>query len=200
VNREAREYWRQQRRLNAGYRPPWSRGMELTTTLIGLMVVGWAVQQFMPGILFFVAGLPGGALLAVILSTILPGSFLGLIFAGIFVWILGNQLEGSIESWQYLLVFFGGGAVGNALSGLVSGSLGFSQSFAMFALAGAYAVLLARWAGRGPTMQWVLVLLLLNVLFTGLNPAALAGMAGGFAAGAGILYGSQSRPRRRRWP
>jgi hypothetical protein len=201
MDREAREYWRQQRRLNLRNRSLYSSGdVSLTYVLLGLLVAGWLLQQFLPGMLALLLALPGAPIIGALLSTILPGGFLGLVFEGVFVWLLGMQIEGSVTRGQYLLVFFVGGAVGAVLAGLLVGAVGLSGSFSAFALAGAYTILMAAWAGRGPALQWVVLLLLLNIVLTGFNIAAIVGMLGAFGAGAGIVYLSRMPRRFRRWP
>ena len=146
-------------------------------TLIGLVVPGWS---------FAVAAVPGGRLLLILLSAVTPGSLLGLVFAALFVWLLGSELEGSLTRGQYLLVFFASGVVGALLGGAVDG-FGLGGSVAAFGLAGAYAFLMARSHGQGASLQWVLILLLINVVLSGFNIAALLSMLGAFGTGLAIM-------------
>lgn len=187
IDREAREFWRQRRRealrnQGRGYRGM-SSGMPVTMVLLGLLVIGWLVETVAPGVVFSLTTLPGGSILLLVVSAVLPSGLLGLVFTGVFVWMIGPQVEAQSEAWQYLACFFGAGLVG-ALAAQLAGGFGVASSFAVFGLAGAYVWLLYQHGGRGASMQWALGLLLINVLFSGFNPVALAGMAGAFIAGA----------------
>lgn len=187
IDREAREFWKQRRRESLrnqgrGYRGL-GGGMPVTMTLLGLLVVGWLVEMVAPQMVFGLTAIPGGNILLLLVSALLPTGLLGLLFTGIFVWMIGPQVESQSEPWQYLVCFFGAGLIG-ALAAQVAGGFGVASSFAVFGLAGAYVWLLYQHGGRGASMQWALGLLLINVLFSGFNPVALAGMAGAFLAGA----------------
>ncbi|MGC8489348.1 MAG: rhomboid family intramembrane serine protease [Clostridia bacterium] len=191
MDRDTRNYWRQQRRLNQRYNRPYRGGgtfssAPVTIVLIGLMVLTTLIGQVVPGWGFYLTALPGGRLLLILVSAVNPGSLLSLVFAGLFVWLLGSQLESMMTRWQYLLVFFASGIVGELLSGAVAG-FGLGGSVAAFGLAGAYAFYLARSQGSGPSMQWVLILLLINVVFTGFNLAALLSMFGAFGTGLAVM-------------
>lgn len=146
------------------------------TTLLSLVIPGWYTDLLI---------LPGGILMGILLSAIMPGGLLSLVFAGIFVWLLGSQLEGMMRPWHYVAVFLGAGVVGS-LAATAAGGFGLGASFAAFGLAGAYAYILSHTAGPGPSMQWVFILLLINVVLSGFNIVSLAGMAGAFVAGLGI--------------
>lgn len=198
MNREARAYWARQRRAYGRPGPPWAAGLRVTVALVALLVVGFILETWFPGVMVAtLAAGPAGAVARWLLATILPGGLLGLLFSAVFVGILGSQIEGSIPDSLYLAVYFVGGALGSALFSWIAGGVG--VSFGGFALAGAYALMVARWAGRGPALQWVAILLVLNIILTGLNPAAVLGMVGAFAVGAGLVAVRDVRPRRR-WP
>jgi membrane associated rhomboid family serine protease len=198
MNREARAYWARQRRTYRRPGPPWAQGLPVTAALVALLLVGFILETWFPGVIGATVGAgAAGAVVRWLLATILPGGLLGLLFSAVFVGLLGSQLEGTIPDGLYVAVFFLGGAVGSVLFSWIAGGVG--ASFAGFALAGAYALMVGRWAGRGPALQWVAILLVLNIILTGLNPAAVAGMVGAFAAGAGIVAARDLRPRRR-WP
>ena len=192
VDRETRNYWRQQTRVNHRYRRPYGGGggsfasFPVTVILIGLMVIMTLIGLVVPGWSFAVAAVPGGRLLLILLSVVTPGSLLGLVFAALFVWLLGSELEGSLTRGQYLLVFFASGVVGALLGGAVDG-FGLGGSVAAFGLAGAYAFLMARSHGQGASLQWVLILLLINVVLSGFNIAALLSMLGAFGTGLAIM-------------
>ena len=192
MNRESRNYWRQQTRHNQRYRRSYGGGggafasSPVTVILIGLMVLTTLIGLVATGWSFAVAAIPGGRLLLILLSVVTPGSLLGLVFAGLFVWLLGSELEASLSRWQYLLVFFASGVVGALLGGAVAG-FGLGGSVAAFGLAGAYAFLLARSHGQGASLQWVLILLLINVVLSGFNMAALLSMLGAFGTGLAIM-------------
>ncbi len=184
MDRETKKFWRQQRRqmLQRDRRAGggWHHGSPITITLIGLMVLGWLVEAFLPNALMQIAILPGGRLMGILLSTILPSGFLGLLFSGLFVWIVGSAVESIAKPAVYLLVFFGGGIVGGLVTNFVGASTG--AGFAAFGLAGAYVYAMSRINQRG-AMQWALVLLLMNALLSGFQAGLLAGEAGAFVAG-----------------
>jgi len=191
MDRDARNYWRQQRRLNQRYnRPYWGGGTfasaPVTVILIGLMVLTTLLGLVVPGWTLAVGAIPGGRLWLLLLSTVNPGGLLSLVFAGLFVWLLGSELESILPRWQYLLVFLAAGVVGAALGGAVGG-FGLGGSVAVFGLAGAYAFRLSRTQGRGPSLQWAAILLLVNVVLTGFNVAALVSMLGAFGTGLAVM-------------
>jgi len=185
---EAKAYWAAQRKQAARYggrRSSWpSTGQApLTMALIALLVVGTVFGSVVPGWTLAVAGWPGSIFWLALLSTIIPDGLLGLLFAGIFLWILGNQVEGMFEPWRYLLIYFAAGTVGGVLAGLGGGIGG---SLAIFGLAGAYAMYIARVGNPGQALRWALILLVINLVLTGFNVAYLLGMAAAFIVGAGI--------------
>lgn len=190
MDRDARSYWRQQRRLNHRYNNrPYGGAFSsapVTVVLIGLMVLTTLLTLVVPGWSFYVAAIPGGRLWLLLISTVNPGGLLSLIFAGLFVWLLGSELESTLPRWQYLTVFLASGIVGGILGGALTG-FGLGGSVAAFGLAGAYAFIMARSQGRGPSMQWVLILLLINVVLSGFNLAALVSMFGAFGTGLAIM-------------
>lgn len=183
VDREAREYWANQRRqmLKRDRRSRRGGGApRVTTILVVAMVSGWLVESFAPGLLTRALELPGGTVLFILISTVLPGSLLGLVFAGLFVWLIGSQVEAFVRPWQYLVLFLGAGVVGGLVSHLAGGGLG--GSYAAFGLAGAYAALMARHSAHGAA-QWAVLLLIMNVVLSGFNLVLLIGMAASFVAG-----------------
>ncbi len=189
LNDEARRYWAAQRKQARQYRgrSNWmpTSGAPITMGLIGLLVAGTVFGLVVPTWSFAVAGWPGGPFWLALLSTAIPSSILSLIFAGLFLWILGNQVEGMYEPWRYLVIYFGAGLVGALLAGM--GSLGpAGGSLAIFGLAGAYAIYIAKVGSPGQALQWALILLVINLVLTGFNVAYLAGMAGAFIVGAGV--------------
>lgn len=189
LNDEARRYWAAQRKQARRYggRSQWlpSSGAPITMGLMALLVVGTIFGAIVPYWSFAVHGWPGGFFWVALLSTVIPSSLLSLIFAGLFLWILGNQVEGMYEPWRYLVIYFGAGLVGALLTG--AGGLGpGSGSLAIFGLAGAYAMYIAKAGSPGQALQWALILLVINLVLTGFNLAYLAGMAGAFIVGAAV--------------
>ncbi len=156
----------------------WNSTHRVTMALMVLEAIGWVVEAF-PGILPNLTRVE-----FILLSTIMPGSFLGLIFAGFFIWIIGSQLEMVAKWWQYLLVFFGSGIVGATVMTIMGGAGG---ALAAFGLAGAYVYAMSRY-NYGAAVQWALFLLLINVLLSGFQPAILLGMAGSFGTGLGLAW------------
>lgn len=182
MDREAKEFWRQRRRemlrRDRRTRRPGGNNYPITLGLVALMAVGWLVQQYAPMVLVPLSAY-GGRLVFLLLSVILPGSLLGLVFSGLFIWVIGSQIESVFSAWQYLLIFFGSGLVGAFMVQMLSGGGG---SFAAFGLAGAYVHSMARFDQSG-ALQWAAVLLLINVVLSGFQPAILIGMLGAFGSG-----------------
>ncbi|AEJ40786.1 hypothetical protein TPY_2626 [Sulfobacillus acidophilus TPY] len=192
MDRETRQFWAERRREMLR-RDRQRRGGDpyLTYGLIALMGLGWLLQVVFPVWLSQLPMVPGGFFLFMLVSTILPGSLLSLVFAGVFIWLIGPAIESSTVPWQYLVIFFGAGLVGVALSHLVGGGL-VGGSLAAFGIAGAYVRLMAGWSRSGAT-QWALVLLGINVLLSGFQLPYLAGMLGAFGAGYGLAMFLQLR-------
>lgn len=192
MDRETRKYWEERRRemLQRDRHQRRSSGISretfppLTMALIVIMTLGWVIQYFAGGVLGALVSLPGGTIWLMLISTILPGSLIGLAFAALFVWMIGGQVETVAKPWQYLLVFFGAGIVGSVAATFMGG-VGIAGSFAAFGLAGAYVRMMAQFSERG-AVQWTLFLLGINVVLSGFQPAILAGMATSFATGLGI--------------
>lgn len=184
MDRETKKFWRQQRRQmlqrDRRMRGGWHQGSPITITLIGLMVAGWLVETLLPSALIQIAAFPGGRWIGILLSTVLPSGFLGLLFSGLFVWIVGPAVESIAKPAVYLLVFFGGGIVGGLMTNFMGASAG--AGFAAFGLAGAYVYAMSQINQRG-AMQWALVLLLMNAVLSGFQAALLVGEAGAFVAG-----------------
>ena len=204
MNREARQYWAERRRANMRDRGNWSHESHVTIALIVLMVLVTFFQGPVATLAVAIDRIPGGFIVDLLMAALFTGGLLGLIFQGVFLWMIGGSIEGVVTVWQYLAVFFVGSAVGAFFAGAVAGQLPlpFLASFGVFGVAGAYALLMSRWAGRGPSLQWLLVLLAINVVLSFSVPG-LVGMVTAFGAGAGILYVMERQPgipRRRRWP
>lgn len=189
MDREAREFWKQQRRnalrRDRGIYRRGSNDTPLTMLMIALMAASWMLGFVVPGWPGLIFDLPGGSVWALLLSAVLPGGLLSLLFAAWFVWVVGTQVESVCQPWQYLLIFFGAGAIGALAAGAVGG-FGVESSLAAFGLAGAYVRIMSRFAGTGPSVQWMLILLAVNVVLSGFQPIVLAGMGGAFVAGMGI--------------
>lgn len=184
---EARAYWAQQRRnmLRRNRRRGGGFGSlgPITTALIALMVLGWLVESFFPAALERLALLPPalGEPLSLLVATVLPGSLIGLIFAGLFVAMIGSLVEQVTAPWQYLVIFFGAGVIG-ALVGRVAGGYAIAGSLAGFGLAGAYVRAMGQFDAGGAA-RWALGLLIINVILSGFQPAVLTAMFSAFAAG-----------------
>ena len=190
LDRDSLDFWRRQHRAaqrgRGRGRFPYGGQNRVTIALIGLLVVGLILPTFLP--LGLVAALPGGPLWLALVSTILPGGLLGIIFVGLFVWMLGSQLEPLDATWKYVLLFFVSGTVG-ALAGdqLAGGLIG---SVAAFGLAGGYAYIMwaHHYADQAGVWRWVIGLLVLNAVLSGLQPAALVSMLAAFVAGFAFAY------------
>ena len=184
MDREARQYWRGQRRQmlrrdrqrGGGY-----SGFLVTKILIALMVLTFLVEMFDPAIITEMTQGTAGLVLTLFLSALSPGGFLGLLFAGVFLWIIGSQLESLANWWQYLLIFFGSGICGGLISWVLGAGL-IGGTFAAFGLAGAYVMAMAN-RRVGGMAQWAILLLAINVVLSGFRPGVLGGMLGAFFAG-----------------
>ncbi len=186
MDREARQYWKAQRRqmLRRDRRRRGGFGtgdMLVTKVLIGLMVVSFLLERFVPGLLAPLTSGLAGLTLSFLLSALSPGSFLGLLFAGVFLWIVGSQLEVLTTWWQYLVIFFASGIVGSWASNTLGAGL-VGGTYASFGLAGAYVMAMANRRIEGMA-QWAIVLLAINVVLSGFQPALLAGMLAAFFTG-----------------
>lgn len=188
MDRETRKYWEAQRRQmlrrDRRQRRYVSQDMIVTKVLIALMVVAFVAERFFPGLLGNLLSRPGGIIMGVVIAFLSPGSFIGLLFAGVFLWIIGSQLEGMMPWWQYLLIFVVSGVVGGILSSLVGAGL-IGGTFASFGLAGAYVMAMAN-RRVGGAAQWAILLLAINVILSGFNLGVLVGMFSAFLAGLGV--------------
>ncbi|MCY0880035.1 MAG: rhomboid family intramembrane serine protease [Firmicutes bacterium] len=184
MDRETRRYWQAQRRQMLR-RDRQMRGYGgdtvVTAILIALMAVSYLIERFLPGVVNLAAATSVGPAILLLWSALFPGSLLGLVFAGVFVWIVGSQLEAMTAWWQYLLIFFASGLLGSLAARLIAGGL-VGGTFAAFGLAGAYVMAMAN-RRVGGMAQWALILLAINVVLSGFNPSALAGMLGAFIVG-----------------
>lgn len=158
-----------------------SADLMVTKVLILLMVLSYLTERFAPGALAVLLAKPGGVVFLLLLAALSPGSLLGLLFAGVFLWIIGSQLEGLVGWWQYLLIFFASGIVGSLAAHALAGGL-LGGTFAAFGLAGAYVMAMANRRASGMA-QWAIFLLAINVVLSGFNPAILAGMLSAFFVG-----------------
>ncbi len=186
MDREARQYWKVQRRQmlrrDRQRRGGFGTGdMLLTKVLIGLMVLSFLLERFVPGLLAPLTSGLAGLALSFLLSALSPGSFLGLLFAGVFLWIVGSQLEVLTTWWQYLVIFFASGIVGSWASNTLGAGL-VGGTYASFGLAGAYVMAMANRRLEGMA-QWAIVLLAIDVVLSGFQPALLAGMLAAFFTG-----------------
>lgn len=183
LNRDALDFWRTQRRRSSpgGRGFPGAAGSPLTILLLALLLVGMFLSS--SPLLYGLTTAGPGIVIVVLLSAITPGSLLNLIFLGIFIWMLGSQLERMDTGWKYIVLYFLSGAIGAYAAYLIGG--GFIASVAPFGLAGAYAFVMARrgMGGPGGAMQWVIGLLVINVVLSGFNPVMLVSMAAAFGSG-----------------
>lgn len=181
MDRETQKFWRQRRNemLKRDRRARPTGGSTVTKALIILLVLGWLVQNLIPGILAPLAGSALSPAIFTILSTIMPGSLISLLFVGIFVWIIGMSIEAVSRPWQYVVIFFGSGIVANMVIAHFGGA---GSALAVFGLAGAYVYSMSHFNQRGAT-QWALILLGINVVLSGLQMAILAGEVTAFVVG-----------------
>jgi membrane associated rhomboid family serine protease len=190
LDRDSLDFWRRQRRSAQRSRGrgsfPYGSQNRATIVLIAFFVLGLVLQYVLP--IALIASLPLPQLWLALYSTILTGGLLGLVFAGLFVWIIGTQLEPLDATWKYMLLFFVSGTVG-ALAGdqLAGGLIG---SVAAFGLAGAYAYVMYahRYVDQAGVWRWVLGLLVLNALLSAFQPAAIVSMLTAFVAGFAFAY------------
>lgn len=183
MDREARRFWREQRRRAARERRRTHPGEDVPVTymLLGALLVFFLVQAIRPSL---VASLTETPILALLLSALNVTNILSLVFLGFFVYVIGMQLEGLDQPWKLFLIFFGSSIASSLVLGLLLGTF-FWPSFAGFGLAGAYASLLFgnAWGARDQALRWAGGLLLLNAILGGLQPLNLLGMLSAFAAG-----------------
>ncbi len=183
MDRETKKFWRQRRnemlKRDRRERGRFTGGTTITKALLGLLVLGFVVQNFLPGILVPLSSSSIGLAIDIVLSTIMPGGLLGLLFAGLFVWIIGTPIEAVSRPWQYLAIFFGSGIVANIVMLRFGGA---GSALAAFGLAGAYVYSMSRINQRGAA-QWALILLGINVVLSGFHVAILAGELTAFIVG-----------------
>lgn len=186
MDRETQKFWRQRRnemlQRDRRERGRFTGSNTITMGLIGLLVLGWIIQNFVPGILAPLSSSAIGPAVYIVVSTIMPGTLLGLLFSGIFVWIIGTTVEAASRPWQYLSIFFGSGIVANLVLLHLGGA---GSALAAFGLAGAYVYSMSRFNQRGAA-QWALILLGINVVLSGFQVAILAGELTAFVVGLAI--------------
>ncbi len=184
MNREARQYWQAQRRQmlrRDRQRGLGGGGFWVTKVLIALMVLVFLIGILDPAIIVRATQGSLGFVLGLFVSALSPSGFLGFLFAGVFLWIIGSQLEGLSTWWQYLLIFFASGICGSLISWLLHAGL-IGGTFAAFGLAGAYVMAMSN-RRVGGMAQWAILLLAINVVLSGFQPGVLGGMLGAFFAG-----------------
>lgn len=189
LDREARNYWKQHRRQMQRRTRRGRYGLlgdtPITIILIALMIISWIAERFVPGAIAALEVRPGGQILAYALAVIFPGSLLGLVFDGLFVWFIGSSIEPLIQWWQYLLVFVGSALIAAVILDRTTGAYAISSSLAAYGLAGAYVrVMMTR--GIGGAARWALTLLLFNLVLSGFNDAIMIGIVSAFGSGFGI--------------
>lgn len=191
LDRDSLDFWRRQRRAaqrsrGRGSFPYGSGQNRATIVLIALFVAGLVLQYVLP--IGLIASLPLWQLWLALYSTILTGGILGLIFAGLFVWMLGSQLEPLDATWKYVLLFFVSGTVGALVGDQMAGGL--IGSVAAFGLAGGYAYVMYahRYLDQAGVWRWVIGLLVLNALLSAFQPAAIVSMVAAFVAGFAFAY------------
>ena len=190
LDRDSLDFWRRQRRAaqrsrGRGSFPYGSSGNRATIALIVLCVVG----TFLPSsVLASLYALPAGMVWLALVSTIIPGGLLGLIFIGLFIWMLGSQLEPLDATWKYVVLFAVSGTLGSLAGDLVAGGL-MLGSVAAFGLAGGYAYVMwaHQWTDQGGVWRWVLGLLVLNAILS-FQAASIVAMVVSFAAGFAFSY------------
>ncbi len=196
VDREARDYWRQQRRANARRRGPGLPGPiaahQTAVLLIALTLLGFIILNIgaVQGLLFT---LPGwGVLFRDLLSSVFPGTFpsgiLSLLLDGLFIWLIAAPVDALDAPWKLIVAFFIGGGLGAFAFTLFIPVL-IAPSYAPFALAGVFAYVMATHRagpGRTQAFSWAIGLLVLNVLLSGFNLAPIAAMVGAFVGGMAV--------------
>lgn len=183
MNREARNYWRQQRRKMLRRSGLGGLGTApLTKVLIGLMVLSWLAITFAPSAVYALESRPGGIIVAYALAVLSPGSLFGLILDGIFVWIVGSGVEPTSEWWQYLLVYFGSAIIAAVILDRFTGGFPLTASLAAFGLAGAYVRIMTT-RQIGGAARWALSLLLINLVLSGFQAITMIGLIAAFGGG-----------------
>jgi membrane associated rhomboid family serine protease len=190
LDRDSLDFWRRQRRAaqrsrGRGGFPYGSSGNRATIALIALCVIG----TFLPSsLLASVYALPAGMVWLALVSTVIPGGLLGLIFIGLFIWMLGSQIEPLDATWKYVVLFLVSGTLGSLAGDLVAGGL-MLGSVAAFGLAGGYAYVMwaHQWADQGGVWRWVLGLLVLNAILS-FQAASIVAMVVSFVAGFAFSY------------
>lgn len=197
MDREARDYWRQQRRASAKRRGPGLPGPlgihETATLLVGLTLLGFIVLSIGPveGFLF---SLPSwGAFVRDLLSTVFPGSILGLILDGVFIWLIAAPIDALDAPWKLILAFFVGGGLG-AFAFTLFAPVFIAPSYAPFAIAGVFVYVMATHRagpGRTQAFTWAVGLLVLNVLLSGFALAPIVAMVGAFVGGIAVAAATE---------
>ena len=192
MDREARDYWRQQRRKNAR-RGPLIGGplgdLPGTTVVLALMVVGYIIF-LVPSASMAILSLPAPG--RDLVSSIYPGGFLGLVINGFFVYVIGMQAEHLLEPWQYVLSFILSGAFGAFSAGLFGPA--FLATMGPLGLLGiiSHAMWRNPMVAHNRALTFVGFLLALNFVLSGFSLPLLLGMVGAYLAGV-VLTAAFSR-------
>ncbi len=189
---ESRKYWREQARQarrQAGR--PVGSGFGGYPVTIGLIIVTAVMMVLGTPVLQALYQLPGiGVYLVDLATAVTPAGLIGLIFSGIFIWLIGSQIEHLDQAWKYLVIFFVAGGFGALVAQTIAGGV-IGSTFAPFALAGIYAHVMS---GRTMSMSfslssplgWIAMLLVLNIVLSGFNLVVIGGMVGALAMGWGL--------------
>ncbi|MHB1505368.1 MAG: rhomboid family protein [Sulfobacillus sp.] len=187
---DTRKYWREQARQSrkqAGR--PMGGGLGSYPVTVGLIIATAVMMVVGNGVLRLLLAIPVlGSYLFDLATAITPSGVIGLIFSGLFIWLVGSQVELLDQPWKYLVIFFVAGGFG-ALVAQTIGGFPIASTFAPFALAG---ILAHTMSGRGmhfsmsSPLGWLAVLLILNIVLSGFDPVVIGGMVGALAMGWGL--------------
>lgn len=132
-----------------------------------------------------------------VLSMFLHADFAHLLFNCFAIFVFAPPLERLLGIWQYALLYFGSGLIGNVVSVLLNdpGVLSVGASGAIYGLYGAYLYLIVFRSGAldQASRKTVQMFILLGIIYTLLNMgrinvyAHLGGLAGGFLIFSGIV-------------
>jgi len=184
------------------------QGFELNPimAIIGVNLVLFFVIQFNRGAAYSFLGLTPALIIAqpwTILSSMFMHGGFGHIFVNMFtLYFFGSYLSSIIGDKKFLLVYFGGGILGNILFILLSHpySTAIGASGAVFAVAGALVVLNPRIRVLVffilPLPLWAAVILGLLIISPGI---AWQAHLGGLVFGLGAGYYIRKQLRRRYW-
>lgn len=197
VDREARDYWRQQRRANGRRRGPGLPGPlgihQTATLLVALTLLGFIVLSIGP-VQVFLLSLPSwGVFIGYLLSSVFPGNILSLILDGVFIWLIAAPIDALDAPWKLIVAFFVGGGLG-AFAFTLFAPVFIAPSYAAFALAGVFVYVMATHRagpGRTQAFSWAVGLLVLNVLLSGFSLAPIVAMVGAFVGGIAVAAATE---------